>query len=161
MSAATPRPIAIRQLTPSNPYEDQEDTVVFSLHNPIEDMDPTGSTLWTYCDVTAERTANVETVRGNITTHLDLQDWCEMKGFRLKHFERRDMAVDGERTWLVPISRATVGEATIRRERVGTETVRGMPAVKAPIPSKTTLLGIPLPSFIANAIKPSPIKIIG
>ena len=91
---------------------------------------------------------------GNITTHLSsLEDWAEMKGYKLITFENRTLAQPQDRTNLV-VRRGSNGSVSHH-----TPTVMGMPAVQAPssgkiIPSnRPTMLGLPVAPIAPVKIK--------
>ena len=82
--------------------------------------------LYTYCDVRVEKSGTVYT--GDVTTHLNLEDWSLWHGYKLLGFEHRDFANSQERTKLTAVVPKN-GPPSQKR------TILGIPA---PAPGPTT-----------------------
>lgn len=99
------------QKTQSCDTPHSNDDVVFFLR-------PKMTPRFTYLDVRIEKDGTLSF--GSVTTHLDLEDWSSMNGYKLLGFEKRVSAQDSDRTSLVQRAKP---EHTYKRSK----TVIGIP----------------------------------
>ena len=83
--------------------------------------------LYSYLEIIAEKDNTIYV--GNVVSHLDIHDWCELRGFRLLSFDRRAIAHSDETT-------------TLTRKPLNSIYI-----------SKPTVMGIPTPAITGTAIK--------